>query len=138
MPVVQDFGGERNGRLRFRRSLFVELAQISYELGSARLESRRAQRQIVVIVAYRSLQQVSPRGRGTVCKALEDGGEMGLVLETNVSSDLHDRFAGGMKHLLGRSNALVEEIFMRPHSGRATKQCGEMHSAQSRGAGHIC
>jgi hypothetical protein len=40
--------------------------------------------------------------------------------------------------LLFRSNALVEEILMRPHAGGATKRYGEMHSAQSRGAGHIC
>ena len=32
----------------------------------------------------------------------------------------------------------LRRLLMRPHSSGATKRHGEMHSAQSRGAGHIC
>jgi hypothetical protein len=70
-------------------------------------------------------------------QALENGREMGLILEADLQRDVDEWRARSCHYLLGSGDAPAQQILVRPASGGGFELGGEVHAAQTGGGGDI-
>jgi hypothetical protein len=71
------------------------------------------------------------------CVALENRGEVRLVLETNRQCNIHHRPAGSGEHLLSALNSPPQQVSMRTQTRRNPKLRSEVHACEASLRGYI-